>query len=176
VSNVAITPCSEPGPASGQSGFPAHENDSCPGSAAVSSSAKSGRRSNSTASDCCNSSRASGAPMQKCRPAPKLTFFWSERPGRNSCGASKADGSRLAAPRSNANLLARLERHRPQINLLIGVACEHVQRRIKAQGFLDCWLQRAQAFREEPARIAALFQNGLSLHCRSDERWPHDRH
>ena len=46
--------------------------------------------------------RASGAPTQKWRPAPKLACGFTGRSGRNWSGWPHRPGSRLAAPSSSA--------------------------------------------------------------------------
>ncbi len=99
-------------------------------------------------------------------PAPNDTFFWSGR--LLLVGATGAETARLLESRQvvvgcaqkQADRLAGLQgQARSDLHRLIGIAGEHVQRRIVAQAFLH----RCRRFRvgaEEAPRIAALRQQG----------------
>jgi hypothetical protein len=65
--------------------------------------------------DVSSSSRASGAPKQKCTPAPNDTCGLGSRPTSRSSGRSNTAGSRFADPNSNPSS-APLGTAAPQIS------------------------------------------------------------
>ena len=109
-------------------------------------------RSSSAPNDACSSTRASGAPMQKCTPAPKEMCGLSARPTSRVSGSAKTAGSRLAEPSSAAIFWPALDRDPADLDVLGGGALEQLQRGVEAHQLLD---RRRQQRRGRRAAAAA---------------------
>ena len=88
-------------------------------------------------SDSTSSIRASGAPRQKCSPAPKARCGLGSRSGSKVSASAKTAGSRLAAPSSAAIFWPSSTTHSPDLDVRGRRALEELERGVEAQHLLD---------------------------------------